>query len=192
MDDKHLVEKYLNEDDEEALNELVKRYLSGVYNFIYRFVGVQSEAEDLAQETFIKLWKNLKKFRKDENFKTWLFTIARNTAFDFMRRKKPLLFSDFENAEGDNILLDTIATAELKPNEIFEQLETEKKVDDLMGELSGSSKEVVLLHHYEEMTFDQIGKVLNKPLNTVKSRYRRALMEMKKIVDSQNYAPKRK
>lgn len=91
-DDKRLITDAIQGDDD-AFAFLVQRHLSAVYNFAYHFAG-KEEADDIAQETFLKIWKNLKKFRPGENFKTWMFAIARNTAIDHMRKKRESVFSD--------------------------------------------------------------------------------------------------
>jgi RNA polymerase sigma-70 factor (ECF subfamily) len=86
--DEKLVEAYLK-GDKRALEILIKRYLKAIYNFAYKYVG-KEEAEDVTQEVFLKMWRNLKKFKKEKNFQSWLWTIARNTCFDFLRKKKKI------------------------------------------------------------------------------------------------------
>ena len=101
--DKQLVYNYINGDGK-VLEKLISRYLKPVYNFVYRISNSQQDAEDITQETFIKVWQKIKKYNPDKNFKTWLFTIARNTAVDWLRKKRNLVFSDFENSQGENYL----------------------------------------------------------------------------------------
>ena len=92
LSDEHLVSKYLS-GEKEALEILIRRYLKPVYGFVYKYTGGVSETEDISQDVFIKVWKNLKKFDQVKNFKTWLFTIAKNTTLDFLRKKKMIPFS---------------------------------------------------------------------------------------------------
>ena len=89
--DKQLIDDYLNGNDA-AFALLVQRQINPVYNFVYRLVRNTQDAEDITQETFVKMWKNLKRYNQDQNFKTWLFTIARNTAIDSLRKKKSFVF----------------------------------------------------------------------------------------------------
>jgi RNA polymerase sigma-70 factor (ECF subfamily) len=138
------------------------------------------------QETFFKVWKNLKKFRQGENFKTWIFTIARNTAIDFLRKRKEYVFSDFENAEGGNYVADTLTDPEPLPDALVETLEREKLLEELLSKISPQYREVLMLRYHEDLTFEEIGKVLDKPLDTVKSQHRRALIELRKIIKSTN------
>src|SRR4030042_2442046 len=101
--DNNLVEEYLN-GREEAFAELLKKYLGPVYNFLYRITNNKEAAEDISQDAFFKVWKNLKRFDQNRNFKTWLFAIAKNTAFDWLKKKKELPFSLFADDEGNNRL----------------------------------------------------------------------------------------
>ena len=87
MNDNQLISKVLD-GDEEAFAEIVKIYLKPIYNFLYRLAGDRDAAEDLTQETFVKAWRNLKSFDQKRSFKTWLFTIAKNTAFRLAEKEK--------------------------------------------------------------------------------------------------------
>ena len=172
----------MNKNDD--FSNIVNIHLKPVYNFIYRLVGSAKDAEDIAQETFFKAWKSIKTYRPDENFKTWIFTIARNTAIDFMRKKKNLVFSDFENAEGDNALLDTLADPKHSAEKITAKIENKKLAEKILNKLSPVYREILLLKYVQDLTFDEIGKVLKKPLHTVKSQHRRAMLFIKKTFDA--------
>src|SRR5258708_18528094 len=82
--------------NKQAFEILVSRHLNGVYNFVYKYAHDLDQAEDITQESFVKAWKNLKKFNSKYKFKTWLFTIAKNTALDALKKKGfvPLLGED--------------------------------------------------------------------------------------------------
>ena len=83
--DDELVLRALKGDDE-ALRLLVERYLKQVYRFVFHYLPSSEDAEDVTQEVFVKVWKHLRKFHRDQNFKTWVFTIAKNTALDFLKQ----------------------------------------------------------------------------------------------------------
>jgi len=159
-DDRKLIVDYLNGDDG-AIALLIGRHLKGVFNFIRRLVGKSEEAEDIAQETFLKIWRIIKKYRQGENFKTWLFTIARNTAIDYMRKKRNFAFSDFENDEGENALTESLTNTEPLPDEIFAKAEEKKLLEYALDKLSLPHRETLLLHYNEHLTFNEIGKVLD-------------------------------
>ena len=176
--DQKLIIEYLNGDGG-AIAFLIDRHLKDVFNFIRRLVGNREEAEDITQETFLKMWRNLKKYRLGENFKTWLFTIARNTAIDYMRKKRNFAFSDFENDEGENALTESLTDLEPLPDEIFAKAEEKKFLD----KLSLPHRETILLYYNEHLTFDEIGEILDQSINTVKSRHRRALLKLRGLLD---------
>src|SRR3989338_5537868 len=98
--DEQLVKSYLK-GDEKALEELVRRYLPVIYNFSRKYTGDPDNASDIAQEVFVKVWKNLKKFDTSKNFKAWLFTVAKHTALDWLKKKNALPFSLLKEADED-------------------------------------------------------------------------------------------
>jgi RNA polymerase sigma-70 factor (ECF subfamily) len=179
--DSELVAGYLS-GDEKSFEILMNRHMKSVYNFVYRLVPKHIDVDDIVSETFFKVWKNLKKFRAGENFNTWCFTIARNTAYDKMRKKSALAFSDFDDADGENFLTDTVVDQEPLAPEILERAENEKIVEGILERVSPADREILLLRYVNEFTFEDIGKILGKPLNTVKSRHRRAIIFLQKTL----------
>src|ERR1700739_3666623 len=85
----------------DAFAALVDRHASMVYHFVYRYLQNADNTNDVVQDVFIKVWKNIKKFDTSKNFKTWLLTIAKNTSLDFIKKKKPVLFSHIEAEDAD-------------------------------------------------------------------------------------------
>ncbi len=182
--DSQLVSQYLK-GDKKALEVLIARYLKPVYGFIYTLTGETSEAEDLTQEVFIKMWKHLKSFKPDHNFKTWLFTIAKNTAIDYLRKKKAIPFSQFENEEGENLLMETLADNSPLPDKIFEQADLANLLNTAIDKLPARYKQILFLYFNEHFTFQEIAEIMNESINTVKSRQRRALISLKKLLTEQ-------
>jgi RNA polymerase sigma-70 factor (ECF subfamily) len=182
--DQELLRKHIDGDDE-ALPLLIRRYLKPVYNFTYRLSNNAADAEDITQETFVKVWRHAEKFHPDENFKTWIFTIAHRSAVDLLRKKKQLVFSDFANEDGESNFVDTLRDTEPLADELFKKAEEKALIESALTKLSVTYREVLMLYYTEELTFDEIGKVLGKPLNTVKSQHRRALLALRKLLDAQ-------
>lgn len=183
--DSKLVSLYLD-GNEEALKELVSRYLTPIYNFSYRLSGNKDEANDITQDTFIKIWKNLKKYKPEKKFSTWIFTIAKNTTFDWLRKRKSDLFSNIkinDNEDSDEYEKN-IPDTELLQHEIFEKDEMKRQVEEALDILSIEEKTVVILHNSEEMSFEEISLLVKKPMNTTKSQYRRSLIKMKTYLSS--------
>ena len=90
-EDNQLVERFLAGDGA-AFEVLVRKYLKPLYRFVFSLVGDAQTAEDIVQETFIKTWKRASTFDRHKHFKTWIYTIARNTAVDFLKKKKNIQF----------------------------------------------------------------------------------------------------
>jgi len=120
--DEQLIVLYLG-GDEQSLDFIVRRYLKPIYNFIYRYAGNRQDAEDIAQDVFLRAWKSLKKFDRSKKFKTWIFSIARNAAIDWLRKKKNLTFSDFEDADGENPLISNLTDSAPLPDEIIAEID---------------------------------------------------------------------
>lgn len=90
----------------EDMGAIVRQYIKPLYNFVYRIIPDSGEVEDIIQEVFVKIWKNIKKFDPKQNpsadgFKTWIFTIARNTTIDWLRKKKSISFSQMDSRAGE-------------------------------------------------------------------------------------------
>jgi len=168
--------------EEKFLEILIKRYLKPIYSFACQYVGNSQEAEDITQEVFIKAWRSLKKFNQKKSFKTWIFAIAKNTCIDFFKKKKTIPFSNFENEEGENELIKTLADTDLLPDKLFERANMAQTLALAIGELSLKYRMVLLLRYNNNFTFQEIAKVSREPLNTIKSRYRRALILLRKLL----------
>jgi RNA polymerase sigma-70 factor (ECF subfamily) len=181
LEDARLVALYFT-GDESALNILVARHLPAVYGFIYNYVKTAADAEDISQEVFVKVWKNLRKFNAQKNFRVWVIRIAKNTIIDFFRKQKALPFAAFDRANGENILAATLASSELSPLEKLNVKSLAQELQAAVSRLAPKYRAVIDLHHRQSLTFQEISEFLHESINTVKSRYRRALAVLKKIL----------
>ena len=178
-----LISDYL-EGNENSFRDLVSLYVKPIYSFSFRMTGNKTDSEDITQEVFIKVWKNIEKFNIDQDFKTWIFTIARNTIFDWLRKKKDIVFSNFENDEGDNYLVENISDKGKDPEEIFYDKEKSFELGELLKKISKYEQEIIFLKNEDDLTFEEISKIVGKPLNTVKSQYRRALVKLRNLINA--------
>ena len=176
--DKQLIRNFL-EGNDESFEYLVKKHLKAVYNFLYQLTKDMSLADDLTQETFFKAWKNIRRFDPEKNFKAWLFTIAKNSAYDAWKKKKTLPFSLFENSEGYN-KLDEIVEEKPLPDELLEQIGSAEELEEKMKKLSKKYRTILLLHYKEDFSLAEIAAILSIPYNTIKSQHKRALNALKK------------
>jgi len=184
--DQILIDDYFK-GNEKSLEMLIKKYLKQVYNFAYSYFGEKNIASDVTQEIFVKMWKNLRKFNRKKDFKVWLFTIAKNTIFDFLRKKKQIPFSNFEFEDYDENqinLIDNLEENELLPEKIFEKIETKEKINSAIKKLTPIYREVILFYYYHNFSLKEISEILNEPVNTVKSRHLRALQKLKVLLDA--------
>ena len=182
QNDAEIILAYKN-GDEEAFKTLIKRYTTPLYNFTARLTN-RNDAPDIVQEVFIKVWKNVGHFDVQKaSFKTWIFTIAKNTTTDFLRKKKSFLFSDMGSGEDTDSFAENIPDEKLLPDIALQKLQDSQFLDKILLKLQPNYREVLILHYQEEMTFEEIGQILNKPLNTVKSQHRRAIIELRKTLN---------
>jgi RNA polymerase sigma-70 factor (ECF subfamily) len=184
LSDKELVAKYLETGEGEYLEQLIKLSMKGVYNFSLSLVKNESVAEDITQTTFVKVWKNLKKFDQTKSFKSWVFQIAKNTALDYFRTKKAVPVSIFDDEEGNNPVADLMTDGELLPDEIFEKEEEKSKVISAVQKLPETYRELFVLKLAEDLSLEEIAEVFGVSINTIKSRYRRGLMILKKEIET--------
>jgi len=180
--DQQLITSYI-EGDDAAFDSLVRRHTSAVYGFVSRLVRREADAEDVVQNTFIKAWKHIHSFKLTMNFRTWLFTIARNTAFDLARKRPIFAFSEFDTDSGDNVITNSLSDDEDSVIENMIAEEDAQVVRDALATMSRSYQEILHLRYAEDQTFEEISQVLGKPMNTVKSQARRGLIELKKILN---------
>jgi RNA polymerase sigma-70 factor (ECF subfamily) len=175
LSDEKLIAAYL-EGDDHSLENLIERYANHIYNFIRHYIHNLQEAEDLTQDVFIKVWKHIRKFDLSKSFKVWIFQIARNTAIDFLRKKKEISFSDM--AEED----DVFETPDLEPlpSELLEKKESQKMVKEALEQMPLKYREVLTLYFQNQLNFREISEINNESIDTVKSRHRRGLLILKK------------
>jgi len=169
--------------DHGSFSELVLRYVSPVYKFSYRYVRNGPDAEDIAQETFFRVWKNLKQFDPSRNFKTWLFAIAKNASLDALKKKRTLAFSSIgeEDDAVDAVLAPYVAIEETA-GETFDQGLLKERFAAALGQLPERYRNVMVMRYTDNLKFREIAERLHEPIDTVKSRHRRGLVLLRSIV----------
>ncbi|MEK9151912.1 MAG: sigma-70 family RNA polymerase sigma factor [Patescibacteria group bacterium] len=178
--DEQLVADYLA-GDRSAFDDLVRRHLKSIYSFARRILGDDHDAEDVSQEAFVRAWRKLRKFDCDQSFRGWIFRIARNAAYDLLKKKKSVPFSNLDSVETDQPFADTLADSRPLPDELFHRSELARVLVEALEKLPERYRSVMVLHYNDRLTFREIGQALTAPLNTVKSRHLRGLILLKKI-----------
>jgi RNA polymerase sigma-70 factor (ECF subfamily) len=188
MSDEELIQDYKN-GNEHSFQELMRRSLKPIYTFVRQYVPNTEEAEDIVQDTFFKAWKHIGRFSKGKKWKPWIFAIARNTALDYIKKKKAVPFSGMDSPDTDLQFSDTIEDTEPLAAELFEQLQSTQELTGVMTSLRPEYNSVLMLHYHQELTFEEIAIVMDMPMNTVKSWHRRALKQLKEAIE-RTRAPK--
>jgi RNA polymerase sigma-70 factor (ECF subfamily) len=173
----------------DSFNILVKRHVNSVYLFIFKLIGNKEDAEDITQETFIKVWQKLSKFDMNKNFKTWLFSIAKNTAIDKLRKKRSINFTSLDTDEtevldGGSNFESNLADTEPLPDEIFAKKESTDALLKALAQLSDNQKLIIHLHITEDLTYEEISEIIGSPMNTVKGQFRRSILKLKNILEA--------
>lgn len=183
MTDNELVISY-REGNKDAFEFLVNRHLKSVYFYCVRLVG-KDEANDLAQEVFIKIWKKLKKYDVERSFKVWMFRIARNSCLDYLRKKRPLVFSELKREDDDGgSFEDKIVDKRSGLQERLFEDDKNAELDSALAELPLPTQEVFDLYYRENLKFQEIADTMKLSINTVKSRHRRGLLALREIIES--------
>ncbi len=184
LDDSAVVAAFL-EGEKRAFNELVERYQTRLLNFIYRTTGDRERAEDLVQETFIRIYRHLHRFDQSKKFSTWAYTIASNLAKNELRNRSrnPLvLFQTIKkNWEADQRPLEWEDNT-YRPDDLFRKRHLRQMVQSAVEELPEHHREVFMLREMEGKTYEEIAEITGCNLGTVKSRLNRARNNFAQII----------
>lgn len=181
--DLDLIQKYLN-GDKSSFDELIDIYLKTIFNFTYRLIGNGKDAEDITQEIFLKVWKSIKKFDIEKSFKAWIFSIAKNTCIDYLRKRKDIPMSAFDDEDGGNFIQDNLETEEPSSEEKIVLKENKKLIDETLKELSIIQREIIIMKYVNELSLSEVADIMNMSKDTVKSHHRRALLKMRDILNA--------
>ncbi len=173
-DDAGLIRRCL-EGDERAYRLIVERYQARVFSLAWRMVRQREDAEDLTQETFVRMFRAAARYDPTRPFAAWLFTIASRLCIDHIRRRRlpSISLSMSEPGSGEERQMD-IEDPGLKPDEVTSRDEEERRTQDLIDSLPPHYRIVVMLRHQEDLSYDEIAAALDMPLGTVKARIHRA------------------
>lgn len=161
--------------DGNAFEALVTAYEKNVYNLALRMTGNAQDAEDMAQEAFLKAYNSLDSFRGESKFSVWLYRIVSNLCLDFLRRQKrrPASSLSVEDDEGEETQLD-IPDVSQSPEELLERRLTREAVRQGLAQLPAEQRQILLLREIQGLSYEEIGQALSLEPGTVKSRIFRA------------------
>jgi len=170
--------------DVAAFEELISSYQKKIFNLAYRMLGNINDADDLAQETFIRVFKSISNFKGESSFSTWIYRIATNVCLDELRKRKnkKAVSLDDEIKVDDGEIKRQIESDSPLPDEIAEREELRLLVKHAISDLPEEQRLIISLRDIQGLSYDEIAQVLDCPSGTVKSRINRARQALKKIL----------
>jgi RNA polymerase sigma factor (sigma-70 family) len=185
INDQNLVQAYI-EGDHSAIEVLINRHRSKVYTYIFLTIKNQQLAEDLFQETFIKVIQSLRagKYKDNGKFLSWVIRIAHNLVIDHFRKEKQMNAISNDDSEVDLFNSKKLSDDNIEELIIHSQIQSE--VRTLINELPDDQREVVLLRHYGGLSFKEITNQTDVSINTALGRMRYALINLRKLIQEKN------
>lgn len=175
------VVKRVKKGDQQAFGELIDLYQHKVYQICFRMIGNRHEAEDLAQEAFLRAYLNIDSYDSDKKFSSWLYRIATNLTIDRLRKKKPDYYLDAEiaGAEGLTMYAQLSADDDLPEDQVV-SLELQETIQAEILQLPPKYRSAIVLKYIEDLSLKEIGEILNIPVATVKTRIHRGREALRK------------
>ena len=175
--------------DEEAFSEVVRSYSDRVYSLVLRLVGSPSEAEDIAQEVFVTVFKNIESYRGEAKLSTWILRIAANHSknrIKYLARRRTSGGELRDGTDATDVADEGKAPAQAHfqaPDLMLEAAETERIMQAAIAQLEDEQRLLVVLRDVEELSYDEIVEITGLPEGTVKSRLHRARMALKDLLE---------
>jgi RNA polymerase sigma-70 factor (ECF subfamily) len=163
---------------EAGFEELVRRYQRPIAAYVYRMVGDYDSALDLTQEVFIKVYNSLGRYRSEFKFSTWIYKIAHNAAIDHLRRYSVREQALSTGLDGDRREI-ALESRRLTPEQESEKKERRSEIEAVVHLLPSAYRELIVLRHSHDLSYDEIAEVTGLPLGTVKNRLFRAREAMR-------------
>ncbi len=179
--DRELITEYI-QGSKTSFDVLVLRYLKLVYSVAFHYAKNQQDAEDIAQDAFVKALQHIHSFDQEKPFKPWVLRIARNQALDWLKKKKPFLVSDLESEEEGESLLESIPDPLPLADALAVQHESSEEIARLIAGLPAEDRRLLFFRYIRGFSFKEMAGELHQVLDTVKSKHRRLLLKLRKIV----------
>jgi len=171
--EKRLIER-ARRDDREAFAELVEMYKDKIYQLAFRMTGNRQEAEDIAQETFLRVYANLHSYDINLKFSTWIYRIATNLCIDRGRKKKADFSLDEEVAGSEGLDWHSrLPSKEKSPAEKVVIRELQETVQSALSQLAPKYRSIMILRYIEDLSLQEISEALQLPITTIKTRIHR-------------------
>ncbi|MDD5686638.1 MAG: RNA polymerase sigma factor [Elusimicrobia bacterium] len=172
-------------DDKFVFNDVLNKYEKPLINYLYKFLGSRQDAEDAAQETFLRVYQAIDKYEPTAKFSTYLYRIATNFALNLQRRRKIIKFFSLDwlqHTEEDDFPVQFPDLKQKDSQQILEEEETTKKVRIALSQLPSLQKSAVILSFYENKSYQEISEILQKSIPSVESLIFRAKSNLRKKI----------
>lgn len=185
LSDFELIEQFVN-GDQSSIEALIKKHKNRIYTYIFLIVKNEQLAEDIFQDTFIKVINSLRKgkYQDKGRFVSWVIRIAHNIVIDHFRKEKNLRTISNDNVEYDLFNSSKYSDKTIEQNIIHDQITND--VRKLIEKLPNDQKEVIILRHYVGLSFKEIAENTDVSINTALGRMRYALINMRKLIEEHN------
>ena len=183
--DEELIKNFQN-GDINSYNQLVYRYKDKLFNYIIQFVKDAPQAEDLLQDTFLKLYTHKNSYKEIAKFSTWIYTIAGNYARTELRkykRRKTFSHSDLGFDNKEFIIKDKAET----PSEAFLAINLKSELNNCLSKLPLNFRTIIILRDIQELSYEEISTIVELPLGTVKSRINRARLKVQECLNNKGF-----
>jgi RNA polymerase sigma-70 factor (ECF subfamily) len=184
-DDTKALARALRKRDPDVLDRLIEQYQYRLFRYLLYICGDRETAEDLFQETWIRVLDRGHQYDGKSKFETWLFTIARHLVIDLQRRKKPQSLDALTDPDQRS-RMELAAANSSSALDLITNRETEMTVQESLGRLPAIHREVLVLRFQEDMALEEIAVVLGAPVSTVKSRLYRGLQALRELLERGN------
>jgi RNA polymerase sigma-70 factor (ECF subfamily) len=176
--DEELITSFQN-GDESAFNKLVLRYQERIYWTIRRFVGHHDDADDILQDVFIRVYNSLNEFRGESNFFTWLYRISVNVSLNFLKKRKIRMVLRIDESISESVASGTDPVLE------YEEKEKQEIIRNAIEKLPLKQKTVFVLRFYEQLSYEEISKILKISIGGLKANYFHAIKKIEEYVRRQ-------
>ena len=176
MTDRELIEQILNEDSRNfGFNQLIRQYQEKVYWHVRKMVIDHDDADDITQDVFVKVWKNLGKFRADSELYTWIYRIATNECLNFLKKKKRRFFLPIQDLKSE-------LAGKLESDEMISGDEIQMRLQKELLKLPDKQRMVFNMKYFDEMKFDEISKITGTSVGALKASYHLAVKKIEKNI----------
>ncbi len=181
--DSEIIQEFINSKSDRAATAFVRKYQKFVYATALRYLNSHDDADDIAQEVFIKALNNLQNFRGESNLKTWLYRITVNLCSNTLKKRKVINFLTFSNDDDDTFQL---VSKDHNPSQSLEAKEFDNKFNKILSLLPEKQRETFYLRYYDDLSYEEISNLIGTSIGGLKANYFQAVQKIAKELKNEN------